>query len=120
MTRTLCTMAGAAILIAGTSSLALAQYYNYQPGYSYPPPTYYAPNNPVSGAAAGGAAGAATGAAVGGPVGAVVGGALGTAAGAVGGTTNAVTGAPVYSTPGYPAYGSSYPPPPPAYPYGYR
>jgi len=141
MTKTLCTMAGAAILLAGTSGLALAQYtttYTYersypsttysalayaQPGYAQPgyPPAYYAPSNPVSGAGAGAAAGAAAGGAAAGPVGAVVGGAIGTATGAVGGATNAVTGAPVYGTPAYPAYGSSYPPPP-AYPpaYGYR
>src|SRR3954462_10232018 len=129
MVKTLCTMAGAAILMAGTSGLALAQYsstttyetttypsatysapapaYSYQPGYAAPAyapaPAYYAPGNPVSGAAAGAAAGAATGAATAGPVGAIVGGALGTAAGAVGGTANAVTGAPVYGTPPYPA-----------------
>ena len=36
MTKTLCTMAGAAILLAGTSGFALAQYqtYSYQPGYA--------------------------------------------------------------------------------------
>jgi hypothetical protein len=131
MRKTLWTMAGAAILVAGTSSLALAQYSyqpapTYAPAYGYQPaptyaPGYYAPSNPVSGAAAGGAAGAAAGGAAGGPVGAIVGGAIGTATGAVGGTANAVTGAPVYGTPAYPAYGSSYPPPaayPPAY--GYR
>ncbi|MBV9015315.1 MAG: hypothetical protein JO058_06625, partial [Alphaproteobacteria bacterium] len=36
MTRTLCMMAGAAILLAGSSGLALAQYYSYQPGYAAP------------------------------------------------------------------------------------
>ena len=108
MRKSLMTVISAAILVAGTSGLALAQY-------------TYAPSNPVSGAGAGGAAGAAAGGAAAGPVGAVVGGAIGTATGAVGGATNAVTGAPVYGTPAYPAYGSSYPPPP-AYPpaYGYR
>ena len=57
MMKTLCTMAGAAILLAGTSGFALAQYqsYSYQPGYAqpaygtayqpsygstYPPPAY--------------------------------------------------------------------------------
>jgi hypothetical protein len=62
MRKTLSTMATAAILVAGTSSLALAQYsyqpqptYSYQPGYAAPTyaPGYYAPSNPVSGAAAG-------------------------------------------------------------------
>ena len=68
-------------------------------------PGAYAPNNPVSGAAAGANAGAAQGAAAAGPVGAIVGGALGTASGALAGTTNMVTGAPVA-----PVYGSSYAP----------
>ena len=46
MTKTLCMMAGAAILLAGTSGLALAQYqtYSYQPGYApgyaQPAPAY--------------------------------------------------------------------------------
>jgi len=65
----------------------------------------YAPNNPVSGAAAGASAGAQQGAATAGPVGAIVGGALGTASGALAGTTNMVTGAPTA-----PVYGSSVPP----------
>jgi len=69
------------------------------PGYAY------APNNPVSGAAAGANAGVAEGAAAAGPVGAIVGGALGTAGGALAGTTNMVTGAPVA-----PVYGGSTPP----------
>ena len=72
------------------------------------PRVAYAPNNPVSGAAAGASAGAAEGAAAAGPVGAIVGGALGTAGGALAGTANMVTGAPVA-----PVYGSSAPPPAP-------
>ena len=100
----------AAVLAAGTSSVAMAQY-GCPAGYAFyngvcQPAAGYAPSNPVSGAAAGAATGAATGAAVGGPVGAVVGGAIGTATGAAAGTVNAATGAPVY--------GSSYPPPAPA------
>src|SRR5579864_2965999 len=104
------TLTIAAALAVGTSGAALAQYacpsgYVYTAGVCQP--AYgYAPANPVSGAAAGGAAGAAAGAAAAGPVGAVVGGALGTATGAVTGTVNGVTGTT------YPAYGSSYPPPP--------
>jgi hypothetical protein len=118
MTNSLKTLALAAALAAGTSSLAFAQ--ACPPGYGWngaacaplaaPAPGYaYAPNNPVSGAAAGGAAGAAAGGAAAGPVGAIVGGALGTATGAVGGTINGVTGTPAYQTP---AYGSSAPPAP--------
>ena len=116
-------LAIAAALAAGTSSVAFAQV--CPAGYGWngmecapvaaPAPGYvYAPGNPVSGAAAGGAAGAAAGAATGGPVGAIVGGAIGTATGAAAGTVNAVTGAPVATTgpaPVYPAYGSSAPPP---------
>src|SRR5947199_10219555 len=102
-------LAIAAAVAAGTSSAALAQVcppgYAFSAGACQPEVTAYAPNNPVSGAAAGGAAGAAAGGAAAGPVGAVVGGALGTATGAVAGTTNMVTGAPVAT------YGSSVPPP---------
>ncbi len=104
-------LAIAAALTAGTSYAALAQV--CPPGYALyggvcqpmgaPAPGAYAPNNPVSGAAAGAAAGAATGAAAAGPVGAIVGGALGTATGAVAGTANMVTGAPVAT------YGGSVP-----------
>jgi hypothetical protein len=87
-----------AVLAAGTSSAAMAQYacapgYTYSNGVCQPvrAPGY---SNPVSGAVSGEAAGAASGYATGGPVGAVVGGALGTATGAVTGTANALTGAP--------------------------
>jgi len=95
------TFAIAAALVAGTSSVALAQY-AYPAGYVYsagmcrpvavpaPAPAYS--SNPVSGAVAGEQAGAAQGAATGGPVGAIVGGAIGTATGTVAGTANAVTG----------------------------
>src|SRR3954467_3335307 len=82
------TLALSTVLAIGVSGVAFAQ--------------AYAPNNPVSGAAAGASAGAAEGAAAAGPVGAIVGGALGTASGALSGTTNMVTGAPVA-----PVYGSS-------------
>src|SRR4030088_2286676 len=99
MTSKLKLLAIAAAMAAGTSSVAMAQVcpagtaWNgatcaAAPGY------VYAPSNPVSGAAAGGAAGAATGAATAGP------------GGAVGGTANMVSGAPVYAT------GSSTPPAP--------
>jgi hypothetical protein len=97
--------ATAAVLAAGTSSAALAQYtcpagYVYSAGVcqlvAAPAPAYPStpayPSNPVSGAVSGGQAGAAQGAATGGPVGAIVGGALGTATGTVAGTANAVTG----------------------------
>jgi hypothetical protein len=107
MRKSLITAISAAILVAGTSGLALAQY-------------TYAPSNPASGAAAGAAGGAATGAATGGavagPVGAAVGGAVGTATGAAAGTAagtaNMVAGAPVAASPApaYPVSGSSMPP----------
>ena len=104
------TFAIAAVLAAGTSSVAMAQY-GCPAGYALyngvcQPAAGYAPSNPVSGAAAGAATGAAVGGATGGPVGAIVGGAIGTATGAVGGAANAVAPAPVY--------GTSYPPPAPA------
>lgn len=120
------TLAIAAALTAGMTSGAMAQSYVACPaGYALiggvcrpaaaPAPGYaYAPNNPVSGAAAGASQGAAAGAAAAGPVGAIVGGALGTATGAVAGTTNAIAGAPVM-----PAYGSSVPAPSPACGPGY-
>src|SRR5438270_757672 len=99
MTKTLCMMAGAAILLAGTSGLALAQYqtYSYQPGYApgyaQPAPAYgyaqpgyaaapgcgawgqpaCAPSNAAAGALVGGATGAAIGAAAGGGKGAAIG-----------------------------------------------
>jgi len=83
-----------AVLAAGASSAAMAQYacapgYTYYNGVCQPvrAPGY---SNPVSGAVSGEAAGAASGYATGGPVGAVVGGALGTATGAVTGTANAL------------------------------
>jgi len=106
MRKSLLTVFGAAMLMAGTSGLALAQY-------------TYAPSNPASGAAVGAAHGAATGAAAGGaaagPVGAAVGGAVGTATGAAAGTAagtaNMMAGRPVAGTaPAYPAYGTSMPP----------
>jgi len=107
MRKSLLTVMGAAMLVAGTSGLALAQ---------------YAPSNPASGAAVGAAQGAAIGAAVGGaaagPVGAAVGGAVGTATGAAAGTAagtaNMVAGAPVAATAPAPAmmFGSSMPPAP--------
>lgn len=78
----------AAVLGAGTSSAAMAEY-PCAPGYRYhnrvcQPVRHLGYGNPVSGAVSGEAAGAATG----GPVGAVVGGALGTASGALTGTAN--------------------------------
>src|SRR5690242_20954096 len=94
MTKTLCMMAGAAILLAGSSGLALAQCqtYSYQPGYApgyaqpapaygyaQPAPAYgytqpgYAPSNAAAGALVGGATGAAIGAAAGGGKGAAIG-----------------------------------------------
>jgi hypothetical protein len=84
----------AAVLAAGTSSMAMAQYacapgYTYRNGVCQPvQPQGY--GNPVSGAVSGEAAGAARGAQTGGPVGAVVGGAIGTATGALQGTGNMV------------------------------
>ena len=97
------TFAIAAALVAGTSSVALAQYacpagYAYSAGacrpVAVPAPAPAYPSNPVSGAVSGEQAGAAQGAATGGPVGAIVGGAIGTATGTVAGTANALTGAP--------------------------
>jgi hypothetical protein len=89
-------LAIAAVLAAGTSSAALAQYacapgYTYYNGVCQPvqSPGY---GNPASGAVSGEAAGAARGAQTGGPVGAVVGGALGTATGALQGTGNMLSG----------------------------
>jgi len=104
-----------AVFAVGASSAAMAQVcppdYGWNGSVCAPmtaaPGTAYAPNNPVSGAAAGASAGAAQGAAAAGPVGAIVGGALGTASGALAGTTNMVTGAPVA-----PVSGSTYPPAP--------
>ena len=96
------TFAIAAALVAGTSSVALAQYacpagYAYSGGacrpVAVPAPAPAYPSNPVSGAVAGSQAGAAQGAAAAGPVGAIVGGAVGTATGTVAGTANALTGA---------------------------
>src|SRR5436309_15137847 len=89
-------LALAAMLAAGASSAALAQYvcppgYTYYGGICQPmgSPGY---SNPVSGAVLGEAAGAASGYRAAGPVGAVVGGALGTAAGTLSGTAGMVTG----------------------------
>ncbi len=86
----------AAVLAAGTSSVAMAKY-PCAPGYRYhnrvcQPVRSPGYSNPVSGAVSGEAAGAARGAATGGPVGAVVGGALGTAGGALTGTGNMLSG----------------------------
>src|SRR3984893_3397516 len=97
----------AAVLAAGTSSVAMARY-PWAPGYTYrhgvcPPVRSPGDSNPVSGAVSGEAAGAARGAATGGPVGAVVGGALGTASGAVTGTANMLT-PPVTCNYGYTYY----------------
>jgi hypothetical protein len=87
----------AAVVAAGTSSAALAQYacpagYAYSAGACRPVPAPAYPSNPVSGAWSGAQSGAASGSATGGPVGAIVGGAVGTATGTVAGTANAVTG----------------------------
>src|SRR5215813_10787394 len=85
----------AAVLAAGTSSVAMARYYCV-PGYTYrhgvcQPVRSPGYSNPVSGAVSGEAAGAARGNASGGPIGAIVGGALGTASGALTGTANMLT-----------------------------
>ena len=91
-------LAVAAVLAAGTASVAMAQY-ACAPGYTYvngvcQPVRSPGYGNPVTGTVSGEAAGAARGAASGGPVGAVVGGALGTASGALTGTGNMLSGAP--------------------------
>ena len=104
------TMALGAAFAVGVSGAAFAQCapgYYWSAGACYPgaAPGAYAPNNPVSGAAAGANSGAQRGAEAAGPVGAIVGGALGTAGGALAGTTNMLTGQPTA-----PVYGSSYPP----------
>ena len=106
-------LAVVAVLAAGTSSVAMAQY--CPPGYApygggcQPVAPYgYAPN-PVGGAAVGAAQGAAVGGATGGPVGAIVGGAIGTATGAVAGATGGYP-APAGCAPGYTMYnGACYP-----------
>jgi hypothetical protein len=107
-------LAVVAVLAAGTSSVAMAQY-ACPPGYApygggcqpAPAPGYYP--NPVGGAAAGAAQGAAVGGATGGPVGAIVGGAIGTATGAVAGATGGYS-PPAGCAPGYAMYnGSCYP-----------
>jgi hypothetical protein len=89
-------LAIAAVVAAGTSSVAMAQHYCV-PGYTYrhgvcQPVRHQGYHNPVSGAVSGEAAGAARGHASGGPVGAVVGGAVGTASGALTGTANMLEG----------------------------
>jgi hypothetical protein len=103
----------AAVLAAGTSSAAMAEY-PCAPGYALyggvcqpvPAPGY---SGPVSGAVSGEESGAASGYATGGPVGAIVGGALGTATGTITGTANALTG-PTVCGPGLTLYnGSCYP-----------
>jgi hypothetical protein len=88
----------AAVLAAGVSSSAMAQYACPQ-GYAYAngacQPMAAAPggySNPASGAVNGEAAGAANGYATGGPVGAVVGGAVGAATGTATGAVNTATG----------------------------
>jgi hypothetical protein len=107
-------LAISAVLAAGTSSAAMAEY-PCGPGFALyggicqpvPAPGY---SNPVSGAASGEAAGAARGAAEGGPVGAIVGGAIGTATGALSGTANALTTPPPVCGWGYAYYnGACYP-----------
>jgi hypothetical protein len=85
----------AAVLAAGTSSVAMARHYCV-PGYTYrhgvcQPVRSPGYSNPVSGAVAGEAAGAARGNASGGPIGAMVGGALGIASGTLNGTANMLT-----------------------------
>src|SRR5258708_35622958 len=128
MTKTLCMMAGAVILLAGTSGLALAQYqtYSYQPGYApgyaqpapaygYAQPGYAAapgcgawgqPACAPSNAAAGALVGGAIGAAAGGGKGAAIGAATGAAAG------RAPRGPPpAYGTPPCPASRPRLPPP---------
>ena len=88
--RTLGTVAGLAILVAGTSSAALAQYqpYAYQPGYGQPAYGYAAPgcggygqpacaNNALGGALGGAATGAAIGGIAGGGKGAGIGAGIG-------------------------------------------
>ena len=106
-------LAIAAVLAAGTSSVALAQYacapgYTYYNGVCQPvrSPGY---GNPVSGAVSGEASGAASGYATGGPVGAVVGGALGTATGAVTGTANMLAPPSPACGPGFTYNGACYP-----------
>jgi hypothetical protein len=107
-------LAVAAVLAAGTSSAATAQYacapgYYYANGVCRPAgaPGY---GNPVSGTVSGEASGASQGYATGGPVGAVVGGALGAAGGAVSGTANMLTGTPSACSPGWYFYnGYCYP-----------
>jgi hypothetical protein len=107
-----------AVLAAGVSGAAMAQYAPYAcpAGYTYysgacrpaASPGYY--GNPVTGAVSGEAAGAASGYATGGPVGAVVGGALGVATGTVAGTANTVSGATGGCSYGYHYYnGYCYP-----------
>jgi len=108
----------AAVLAAGTSSAAMAQY-ACAPGYTYyngvcQPVQPQGYGNPVSGAVSGEASGAARGAQTGGPVGAIVGGALGTATGALQGTGNMLSGgtappAPACATGYYYYNGACYP-----------
>lgn len=101
-------LAIAAVLAAGTSSVAMAQ---CAPGYA-PYGGACQPVGPVSGAAAGGVSGAASGNAAAGPIGAIIGGAVGTATGVVAGTANALTAplTPPGCAPGYVNYnGYCYP-----------
>jgi hypothetical protein len=97
MRTTLKVFAIAAVLAAGASSAAMAEY-PCAPGYALyrgvcQPTRPLGYSNPVSGAVSGEAAGAASGYRAAGPVGAVVGGALGVASGTVTGTANALSGA---------------------------
>jgi hypothetical protein len=85
-------LAIAAVLAAGVSGTAMAQY--VPGGYS----------NPASGAVNGEATGAANGYATGGPVGAVVGGAVGAAAGTLTGTANTISGVTTGCPVGYYMY----------------
>jgi hypothetical protein len=98
----------AAVLAAGVSGAAMAEYpcgpgYALYGGVCQPISPGY--SNPVSGAVSGEAAGAANGYATGGPVGAVVGGAVGTATGTLAGTANMLSGSsappPRRCAPGY-------------------
>jgi hypothetical protein len=109
------TFAIAAVLAAGASTAAMAEYpcaagYGLYGGVCRPIAGPY--SNPVSGAVVGEENGAASGYAAGGPVGAVVGGALGAASGTLAGTANAVAGAapPPACAVGYTYYnGACYP-----------
>ena len=109
------TLAIAAMLAAGVSGTAMAQYacppgYVLYGGACQPGAAPGGYSNPASGAVNGEAAGAANGYATGGPVGAVIGGAVGAATGTVAGTANTVSGVTTGCAAGYHWYnGSCYP-----------